>query len=336
MFIKNIKSKLIAIIVLALIISNSFISFINSETVKKIASKSITLNIDQVTIPVNGVIYLDYKLKPINSTDKVTWTSNNEEIAIVNQGMVIGISEGTATITVKTSSGKKDKCKVTVTKQWTKNEIIQLIKENSIKEENIKDLIKLNSITEEQIQNMIDVTTKDLQPVYNNYYSTNYSTISQNEFNSMYNKIINRPISETTNIPCYPSQEFEWITTDVYALSGSAIKVRISSMNSTLSSNDFNSISYSMNKDKVYTKYTGNVIITGYIEQDFPIVHDETIYLDLSTVSNGVETRGIGGGALINPDGSFVFNGKIYTNSIIDEIIFRKAEIYGYRYGIYD
>jgi len=336
MFKKGIKLKLISIIVLALIFSSSLSTITNSETTKKIASKSITLNIKQVTIPINGVVSLDYNLKPINSTDEVEWSSNNEDIAIVSKGLVFGLSEGTATITAKTTSGKKDKCKVTVTKQWTENEILKLIKDNSIDEETINKLIEAKIVTLEEIQKLISDKAKDLQPIYNNIYPTTYSTLSQNEFNAMYKNAVNRTITNTINVPCYPSEAFDWITTDIHAVSGSAIKVRITSMNATLTPNDFYSISQSLERNKAYTKYTGTVIVTGYVEQDFPVVTDETIYLSINTITNGVEGRGTGGGALLNPDGTFTFIGKLYENSIIDEIFIRSIEIYGYRYGVYD
>ena len=59
-------------------------------------------------------------IDPENTTDDktLTWTTSNKEVAEVDSnGKVTGKSEGTATITVKTSNGLTASCKVTVTKQ---------------------------------------------------------------------------------------------------------------------------------------------------------------------------------------------------------------------------
>lgn len=50
-----------------------------------------------------------------SSTSRLTWSSSNKSIVKVDKaGYVIGLKKGTCYITVKTSNGKKDKCKVTV------------------------------------------------------------------------------------------------------------------------------------------------------------------------------------------------------------------------------
>ena len=59
-------------------------------------------------------------IDPENTTDDktLTWTTSDKEVAEVDSnGKVTGKSEGTATITVKTSNGLTASCKVTVTKQ---------------------------------------------------------------------------------------------------------------------------------------------------------------------------------------------------------------------------
>ena len=54
-------------------------------------------------------------LTPADSTDVVTWSSSNEEIATVDAtGKVTGVAEGTATITAKVSDTIKAECAVTV------------------------------------------------------------------------------------------------------------------------------------------------------------------------------------------------------------------------------
>ena len=45
----------------------------------------------------------------------LVWTSSNEKIARINQnGVVVGVEAGTATITVKNAAGLKAECTVTV------------------------------------------------------------------------------------------------------------------------------------------------------------------------------------------------------------------------------
>ncbi|WRK53097.1 Ig-like domain-containing protein [Coprobacillaceae bacterium CR2/5/TPMF4] len=59
-----------------------------------------------------------FSLRLLPTSDKLTWTTSNKEVAEVDSnGKVTGKSEGTATITVKTSNGLTASCKVTVTKQ---------------------------------------------------------------------------------------------------------------------------------------------------------------------------------------------------------------------------
>lgn len=54
-------------------------------------------------------------MTPSSSTDKLTWTSSNKKVATVDKnGKVKALKKGTATITVKTASGKKAACKITV------------------------------------------------------------------------------------------------------------------------------------------------------------------------------------------------------------------------------
>ena len=54
-------------------------------------------------------------MAPADTTDKVTWNSSDKKVATVDKnGKVKALKKGTATITVKTASGKKATCKITV------------------------------------------------------------------------------------------------------------------------------------------------------------------------------------------------------------------------------
>ena len=87
-------------------------------TVRDGSVKGVTLNESEITVGVNGKYSgLEATLIPDYAViKKVTWSSSNEEIATVDKnGVVTGVSEGEAYITVKTADGGyEDQCKVTV------------------------------------------------------------------------------------------------------------------------------------------------------------------------------------------------------------------------------
>lgn len=79
-------------------------------------AKSVTLNKDSVTIKVGETATLTYTIDPDNTKDKtVTWSSSNESIAKVNNGIASGVNEGDCIITITTKNGKTDTCAVVIT-----------------------------------------------------------------------------------------------------------------------------------------------------------------------------------------------------------------------------
>ena len=84
----------------------------------KIGVTSVTLDKTDLTLDVNGTAKLNATVKPDDATTKtVTWKSDNEGVAIVdNSGNVTAKAAGTATITA-TADGKSASCKVTVNGQ---------------------------------------------------------------------------------------------------------------------------------------------------------------------------------------------------------------------------
>lgn len=83
---------------------------------------AITVNTTSATVQAGKALTLNVTdLAPAGCNDKITWTSSSKAIATVTQssdGMyatVTGVKKGTATITVKTGSGKSQKIKITVT-----------------------------------------------------------------------------------------------------------------------------------------------------------------------------------------------------------------------------
>lgn len=85
---------------------------------EEIKVESITLNETQKTLELGGEFALVAAIAPENATNKkVTWNSSNKEVATVSEdGLVKGVSAGTATITATTVDGNKTTtCEITVT-----------------------------------------------------------------------------------------------------------------------------------------------------------------------------------------------------------------------------
>ncbi len=91
---------------------------ITIEKAPDISVTGVTLDPDTLTLTEGETAALTATITPENATNKnVTWSSNNEAVATVDQtGNVTAEGAGTATITVTTEDGKKTAtCKVTVT-----------------------------------------------------------------------------------------------------------------------------------------------------------------------------------------------------------------------------
>ncbi len=87
-----------------------------SSIAPTIKVKSVSLNAAKARIYRGKQMTLKATVKPSNASNKsVTWHSNNSKVAKVKNGVVTAVSNGTATITVKTKDGGKTaKCKITV------------------------------------------------------------------------------------------------------------------------------------------------------------------------------------------------------------------------------
>lgn len=83
----------------------------------EISVTGITLSSETATIFINKTITLTAAIEPANATNTaITWASDRPDIATVTDGVVTGISEGTAIITATTEDGNKTAtCTVTVT-----------------------------------------------------------------------------------------------------------------------------------------------------------------------------------------------------------------------------
>lgn len=81
----------------------------------KVPATKVTLNKTKATLAKGKTLTLKATVTPASSNEKLTWSSSNKKVATVSsKGKVKALKKGTATITVKTSGGKKATCKITV------------------------------------------------------------------------------------------------------------------------------------------------------------------------------------------------------------------------------
>jgi len=78
--------------------------------------ESVSLNVQQTEVTVGKGMRLVPQILPANATDqRLIWSSDDPQVASVDQGIVLGITEGTTTIRVRTvDGGKTIVCLVTV------------------------------------------------------------------------------------------------------------------------------------------------------------------------------------------------------------------------------
>ena len=76
---------------------------------------SVSLDKTEVTVKPGSTVQLKATIAPSDASAAFTWSSSNEKVAAVSaDGVVKGVSKGTADITVKTQNGKTAVCRVTV------------------------------------------------------------------------------------------------------------------------------------------------------------------------------------------------------------------------------
>lgn len=90
-------------------------TYVKKITVKTVKATELKLSRTTKALAVGEQYNLITLIKPIKTTDVITYTSSNKEIATVTKsGTITALTPGTVTITVKTNSGKKAACKITV------------------------------------------------------------------------------------------------------------------------------------------------------------------------------------------------------------------------------
>ena len=77
-------------------------------------ANTLKLNRPSASFPVGKSIRLVASTDPAEAADSVLWTTSDEKVAAVKDGVVKGVGKGTATITATTSNGLTATCKVTV------------------------------------------------------------------------------------------------------------------------------------------------------------------------------------------------------------------------------
>lgn len=84
----------------------------------------VSLDKTSAELEVGGTLTLTKTIEPANATNQnVTWTSDNENVATVENGTVKAVAVGTAVITVKTEDGEKTAtCTVTVKEKTSGSE----------------------------------------------------------------------------------------------------------------------------------------------------------------------------------------------------------------------
>ena len=99
---------------------NNEIKAIMFRIIKDLSITGVTLNKQETTLIKGTSETLKATINPSDTTDSkvLTWTTSDSKVATVDSnGKVTGVSEGKATITVRTSNGKTASCKVAVVQQ---------------------------------------------------------------------------------------------------------------------------------------------------------------------------------------------------------------------------
>ena len=94
------------------------ITVTGTEGAEVVAVTGVELDKTEAEVAEKGTVQLTATVTPANATNKtVTWTSSDETVATVKNGVVTGVKTGEATITVTTADGGfTATCKVTVVK----------------------------------------------------------------------------------------------------------------------------------------------------------------------------------------------------------------------------
>ena len=105
------KKNILYMSFLLILILLSAMFFLTGCGEKKL--ESITLNIDKL-IPINETKEIKVEYNPANAKEEITWSSDNENVVSVNNGIVTAKGIGNATITATATNGVKSQIKIEV------------------------------------------------------------------------------------------------------------------------------------------------------------------------------------------------------------------------------
>lgn len=137
--------------------------------------KSVKVNRKTLKLELGKSATIKATINPSNTTDSkaLTWTSSNKKVAIVDKnGKITAVGGGTATITVKTSNGKKATVKVTVSKINAKKATITAIKNQNQTGKAIKPTVEVK-LNGRVLKNGVDYTLS-----YKNNKSAGKATVT--------------------------------------------------------------------------------------------------------------------------------------------------------------
>lgn len=90
------------------------------------SSEKISLNTNTLSLNINDKVKLIETVTPSNNVSNVTWSSSDTNVATVNNGEVIAINNGTATITASLPNGSSAECVVNVSSKIVKAAMVQI------------------------------------------------------------------------------------------------------------------------------------------------------------------------------------------------------------------
>lgn len=107
--------KVLALLLTILIMVGLLCSGAAVSAEEAVPVESADLSRKELILFPGGSFLIKYQALPVGcDMAGTTWVSDNEEVAIVSDGMVTGVAKGEATITATTPNGLKDTCKMTV------------------------------------------------------------------------------------------------------------------------------------------------------------------------------------------------------------------------------
>lgn len=99
-------------------LENGMVGYVFQSYLKEIPDipiSGIKLSIDNNVINKGSINNINIEITPPQARGEIIWTSSNEDVLIVENGKITGVSSGTAVVTAKTSDGNvKDEIEITV------------------------------------------------------------------------------------------------------------------------------------------------------------------------------------------------------------------------------